>query len=423
MVTPGYLVGKIFNAAQVGTFAVISIFALINALLIRAIAKKLGASDAASTLASLVFLFATPAFSYAVTLYQHHITVFLMLSSIFILLKWRSVWPLLFVWILVAGSIPVDYPNIFMFLPIGIYALGRIFEVKKVAEGLKLNLKLAGILTFVGILIPVAFFLWTNNLSYGDPLQLAGTLQSVKDFDEAGNPIFSFNSNKENNGEILSQPTTKKEKTALGFFKTRNMLHGGNIQLVSNERGILWYAPIILLGILGIPLIYKKNKQFVSLLLSIIGVNILLYTMWGDPWGGWAFGSRYLIPTYAIMSVFLAIALTEYRKKKLALVVFFILASYSVAVNTLGALTTNTVPPKVEAVALEPISGRKEHYTYLRNWEFLMKNKSKSFVYQAFAKDYLTAPQYYYIITASIILVMSGQLVYLYIDSRKENKK
>ncbi len=80
---PGYFIGKYLGITQVGVFAVISLFAFLNVLLIEAIASKLGARKAYSILASLVFIFATPAFTYAVSLYQHHVSVFLLLSGIY----------------------------------------------------------------------------------------------------------------------------------------------------------------------------------------------------------------------------------------------------------------------------------------------------------------------------------------------------
>ena len=88
---PGYLIGKYFGASQVGTFAVISLFALFNFFLIRAIAIRLGANKIAATLGAFVFLFATPGFAYAVNLYQHHLSTFLILLSIWALLKSKKV--------------------------------------------------------------------------------------------------------------------------------------------------------------------------------------------------------------------------------------------------------------------------------------------------------------------------------------------
>src|SRR5207237_1298615 len=98
---------------------------------------------------------------------------------------------------------------------------------------------------------------------------------------------------------------------------------------------------------------------------------ILLYSMWDDPYGGWAFGSRYLIPTYAILSIFMALLLKRIAKYNILLLLFFAVFTYSVGINTLGAITSNRNPPQVEAVALERASGKAQPYTYIRNFNVL----------------------------------------------------
>lgn len=407
---PGYIVGSALGVSQLGAFSVILLFAITNVILIRAISKLLGANSTASTIVSLIFLLATPAFPYGVTLYQHHITTFLILSGLWLLLKYKSKFSLAIIWFLCAISIPVDYPNLFFMFPIGVYTLARTVNLKEYKSRIQVKLNPLTYLTLISVLLPLGFFLWFNNMSYGDPLQFSGTVASVEEFDTSGNPVVPTSENH----------TQAFEKSSIGFFNTREMLYLGYIHLFSPDRGLLFYAPIILLGVLGMRILYKKKSGFTALMLAIIGFNIVLYSMFGQ--GGWAFGSRYLIPTYAIMSVFLAVALSKYRKKSLFLLVFLLLAIYSISVNTLGALTTNAVPPKVEAVALEPITGRKEHYTYLRNWEFLSAGKSKSFVFQTFAKNYISARQFYFIVAGSIVLVMGSQLAYLYLEGRRKNR-
>ena len=148
---PGYLLGKMAGFAQVGAFSAIAFFAIINAFLIRAIAIRMGAHPLAGTIGGVGFLFASPAFAYAVSLYQHHVSTFLILMSIYLLLQidrrekrkefyenkvgsgstmydvgrkknvflnlkyyiLHPVTSLVGVWILFALSIPVDYPNAF----------------------------------------------------------------------------------------------------------------------------------------------------------------------------------------------------------------------------------------------------------------------------------------------------------------------
>jgi hypothetical protein len=86
------------------------------------------------------------------------------------------------------------------------------------------------------------------------------------------------------------------------------------------------------------------------------------------------------------------------------LLVFIILFSYSTAINTLGAITTSAIPPQVEVLALEKLSGTVQRYTYKRNWEFLTAGNSKSFVFQTVAKNYMTSEEYFEILAGIIIL-------------------
>lgn len=389
IIMPGYLIGKYFGASQVGAFAVISLFAILNLLLVRSIAIKLGAKPLAATLGSLAFLFATPAFSYGVNLYQHHVSTFLILLSIWSLLKLSSFWSLVIVFFCFALAIPLDYPNLFFLFPIAIYAMGKIILFKKTTEKLLVEINFIRILTPVVAIFPILFFLIYNQLSYGNAFQLSGTLPSASDVLMAQNKPL---------GE--SSPTSK---TAVGFFQTRRLLNGFYLHFVSPDRGVIYFTPVILLGALGAFVSFKKGVKLTTVFIAIVGANVLLYSMWGDPWGGWAFGSRYLIPSYAVLSIFIALLLTFWQKKTWLLLAFLVLFNYSAAINTLGALTTSANPPQVEVLNLEKLSGVIQKYTYERNWDLLLSGNSKSFVFQTFAANYFTALKYFEILLSLII--------------------
>src|SRR3989338_7021041 len=407
LVIPGYIIGRFFEAGQVGAFAVIALFALFNAFLIRKIAIALGINPYAASLGALVFLFATPAFAYGVSLYQHHISTFLILVSIYMLLSFRSVWSSAVIWFLFAMSIPIDYPNLFLMLPIAIAAFLKNFSVEEIAHRIRFKIKFAGFLAILAVVFPLLFFMWFNASSYGNPFQFSGTVQGVRGLDESGNPI--------------APKSSGKPKNAIAFFQTRNLLNGFYIHFVSSDRSILWFTPVIFISIVGIYLFYKnKSGAILSLLLGVVGMNVLLYSMWGDPWGGYAFGSRYLIPSYAILSIFIAFALSSLRKNNLFLIIFFIVASYSLGVNTLGAVTTNRIPPKPEILFLEKVSNTEQKYTFMRNVTDLNQNKVKSFAFQAFYKKNISAWQYYRMIVTSLIFVLALMLLYYRFFS-KEN--
>jgi hypothetical protein len=106
-------------------------------------------------------------------------------------------------------------------------------------------------------------------------------------------------------------------------------------------------------GVLGLFLLNKNEPKKTVVLIFVSGITFLLYSMWGDPWGGWAFGSRYLIPVYSLLSIGIAELASVYRKKLLFILLFLPIFGYSAYVNTAGALGTLANPPQVEVLFLE----------------------------------------------------------------------
>jgi len=154
------------------------------------------------------------------------------------------------------------------------------------------------------------------------------------------------------------------------------------------------------LALLGIYSIRNKITPELGTLLGLVGVNLFLYASWGDPWGGWAYGPRYLIPSMAILSIFIGIWLNSAKHKLISRVTTFILFAYSCFIALLGALTTNQVPPKVEADFL------KMKYNFLLNWDYFMDGKSGSFIFNEFASKHMSLQQYFVMIYIPLILIV-----------------
>ncbi len=416
LLIPGYIIGEYFGIAQVGSFAMIALFALLNVILVRAIAICLGADNISASIGAFVFIFATPAFAYAVTIYQHHISTFIILLSIYALMRWKNYWSLALIWFLFGFSIVVDNPNLFFMIPIAVYAFSRIVVVADDNDKYMINIKLAGFLTFIAVILPIGFFLWFNNASHGNAFQLSGTLNSATVVKEEDESLQSKAEKKlaSKDGEIY-----KKEKNAIGFFNTRNLINGFYIHFLSPDRGIINYAPIILFGAIGLFMLYRGNSYYANLLIAVIGFNILLYSMWGDPYGGWAFGSRYLIPAYALFGIGIGIFLTHWRKNIIVIAIFFAVFSYSAWVNSLGALTSNANPPRVEILELEKISGVEQKYTYERNSQYLKNVGSKSYVFQSYAKNMMEAESYHMLVYVLIVLSAAISLLCLILKDYK----
>lgn len=419
IIIPGYVAGKYFGLSQLGSFVIIAIFAFLNLILVRVIAIRLGAHPIAADLGALSFIVATPAFTYGVTLSQHHISTFIVLAGIYLLLRRKEWFSAPIFWFLFGVSFVVDNPNIFFVFPIAVYFMEKIVEIGKMgSKYISIKLKPLSLIALTAIIFPVTFFLLYNQAAHGGYFQISGSLERVTSVnseissnDPAPTPSFEV------------QPSeVKSKKNIFAFFDTRNLINGFYIHILSPDRGIVNYAPIIFLGIFGYYFLYARgNASFGNLLLIIAGFNILLYSMWGDPYGGWAFGSRYLIPAYAILSIGIALGLTFLRKKVIFLFIFLLLFIYSSAVNTLGALTTNTVPPRIEIEALEKTSGRTEKYNYERNIEYLGEFGSKSFIFQTYLKDHLAAGRYLEIIIVFINFGAVSLLLLLYFEKEKKS--
>ena len=111
-------------------------------------------------------------------------------------------------------------------------------------------------------------------------------------------------------------------------------------------------------------------------------------------------------------------------KKNISFIIFLLFAFaavgvYSIAVNTLGALTSSANPPQVQVLLLEKASGHEEKYTYARNIDYLMKSGSKSFIYRTLFIRKIPAWKYYWIITGYISVILTGSVLLLYLRNVK----
>ena len=406
IVIPGYLIGKALGATQVGTFFLISLFAAANAALIAAIVRRMSGSKPAALLSALSFLFASPAFAYAVSLYQHHISTFLLLAAIYALMRWRSLWSLALIWLLYATAVVVDYPNAFFMMPVAIYGLLRFVRVRSLQRKIELIIRPAALLTLLAVILPIGLFLTFNDLSYGDPFQLSGTVERVTQIDADGQPIGTVAGLEHANLD----DTPAEEKQAITFFQTRNLMNGFYTHFLSPERGMLVFAPVLLLGILGWVVYYRQRHPFLPLIVAVAGINVLLYSLWGDPYGGWAFGSRYMVPTYAMLAIGLGGLFMLSRFRLYFLMAFLILFVFSVGINALGALTSSSNPPTAELLASERGFVK---VSYDRNIVYLQDKGTKSFLYGTAFAGRLTPTEYYALVTSLVLLLATVPMIQL----------
>ena len=401
---PFYFLGKTVGLPQLLTYSSTVLLALINVLLIIILARKFGGGTYTSILAGFLFLFGTNALTYALTFTQHHASISLILLALLNVMGERTLIKNIYLGVLYSAALLVDLPNGILMLPIIIYALHKHLKTKSHYENIKFTLKL----NIIGLLIGAAPFLtlfgWYNYQTTGSYIKVAQMLGRRVDVLPSG--------------EFVSrrQLTINEDEPVRLPFNPRNQLSGLYILLLSDERSWIWYSPVVLLGIVGLILTSKRSIKRSFLIIASSGVltTTIAYSMFGDPWGGWAFGPRYLIPAAAVLCSGIGIALERYKRKVWFIIPFMMLAMYSIGVNVLGAMTTTQIPPKVEAVNLpSPIP-----YTYEYNWELMTeKNLNSSLFYNLYLSDKLSSRDFALLYASAAF----GLVMILYLASIFEN--
>jgi hypothetical protein len=403
LAVPLYKLGQIYGLAQVAAFSLSSVFAVFNFLFIILILRNLKVSWGASVVASMVFLFASVAWVYSGILYQHHITSTIILFSVYLLVTKTKPLTAFIIGLLLGLSFFVEYPNVVFFFPVLIILLYRHMELKIIDNNsYSILLKPSIFLGGLGLVIAIIPSLLYNKQAYGNYFQLAGTVQSVREISP----------------EADSRPKISSvEKTTGSFFNLYSLPMSVDVLLTSKDRGVLWFSPVFFLSLLGIPPIWRKKKYFALLLLGLTGTILLLYGMWGDPWGGWAFGPRYLIPFFALSALFIGIALQNFGRKLWFIILFAPLYIYSVFVSVVGALTTIQLPPSVEIES----AANYPKLIFLHNYKLIQSGKSGSFIYNSFFSDSISLESFTWLLIL-LVIILTGVFYWRFIIEKNENR-
>lgn len=407
---PFYIAGKAVHAPQLVTYLSVVVFSLINLFLVAALARVLGAGRYTGYLCGLIFTFASNAYVYALTLTQHQMSTTFILLAILNAAKKRT-WKTNFMFgMWVAASALFDIPNLFMLLPVGLYVVYKNFHLKETTDTYVVSLKASVIAIAFGMIPFVGLFGWYNYATNGSFAKLGQTIGRTS----------YFSTNPKEAAKAAERASEKPHVTVSVPFNSRNLLNGFYILALSDERSWLYYCPVLLMGIVGLWAVYRAGaeKRSLSMLFATVAlVDIVMYSMFGDPWGGWAFGPRYLIPAAALMSAAIGPAIHSYYKSSMFTAVMLLLTIYSFVISSIGAFTTAAIPPLQEAMyMLEPIP-----YTYKYNLDLIDKNTAGSLLYNLFFSQWMTL--YSYITLALIIFVVACVIVTLSIPAEYQRRR
>ncbi|HUD19853.1 MAG TPA: hypothetical protein VMR81_05405 [Patescibacteria group bacterium] len=377
-----YFIGRYVNMGQLFATLPTLVASLLTAAVIIQICLELGLGAVAAGLAAIVFCLATPAFPYSVTLSAHPFSALLTAAMFLTYLVIRkhpdNPWLLLALWFSFAANLFVDYPNLAITAPIVAVATLHAFFLtppkgkSQTSVLTKLLFSLAGLAI---VLIP--FFIF-NELHFGKPIAFTNTY-NLKRLTTQGVQF----------SESALSNSLFNQKSYAGRFSISTIPFGIAVLLVSEDRGLFIYAPVLIFLFVGYFFLKKTHNVPAFIIELVFILDILIYASFDDPWGGWGFGPRYLIVSLPLIAVLVGVAYEKLIQNKAILkFIFFVLLIASIGINLSGALTTNAVPPGVEAIGLN----MKDNF--LLNIDYLNAGSSSSFVYNQFLTNVLNPTQY-----------------------------
>lgn len=101
--------------------------------------------------------------------------------------------------------------------------------------------------------------------------------------------------------EVRFGSLLRNRVSQVGF--TNPLLSGLYRQLLSPGKGFFWYDPILLLGLPGIWLLFRRNRPLAITITGLCVVRVVVYSKWPWPDGSVAWGPRFLLPLCPLLAL------------------------------------------------------------------------------------------------------------------------
>jgi hypothetical protein len=113
--------------------------------------------------------------------------------------------------------------------------------------------------------------------------------------------------------------------------------------LISPNRGLFIYSPVLLAGVAGLWFAFRRPIGPAARVYAIAAIflasQLICFATWSWWWGGYSYGSRLLTEAAAVLVVLSVAAAQRLRSVAWTRVAFTLLLAYSVGVQAIGAFT------------------------------------------------------------------------------------
>lgn len=385
LIVPLYWVGYALGLAQVFAYFTISLIAIATMILIYITGIRVWKfSNNEALLAAITFGFATFAWSYSITIYQHMPTtllaVVMFLSAYEYKKSKRSRWL-----VLTGGAYGIssffDYPNLIILSPYVVYAFINTISLHSKSGKHYLSVRPAAAWMALTILTIGAIHGARNAYYFGNPTMYANLL-----------PRYSLDP------ELTA--AWMKIKFITPIFQESYIPYGMVLYFLLPEKAFWIFSPILLMSFLGIYLVRKHMDAKHKLHIALCVFTALFYMSFFDAAGGFAFGPRYLIPILPSMCYFAVMAISSsFSHLKLRKGFYYVLFAISSFIATLGAVTTNMIPTSLDAQYYN-----KPFSTYALNWQVMLHGESSTFIYHELVRPYMSMATYILMLWLAVLV-------------------
>jgi 4-amino-4-deoxy-L-arabinose transferase-like glycosyltransferase len=271
---PFYLWGRSFGAALQAVMFFNAVVTAASVAILYLCFLELGYQRRTSTLGALVYAFATLAWPYSRVFFREPLTVLAYLLMVYGLLRYYASVPRQLRWSVLVGTalgvaLTTKQISVAVIPPLALLVIAYEWW-RPMEDAEKSTLWKKRLRASLGFLIPLITILLLGKLYYWM------TLRGVETF---ARNIIEFTTNP----QISSSLPRRMLRASLGLT-------------VSPYRGIFWYSPVLLLGLIGaMPFIRRWRWEGIAFL-GIIALHILGYSRYLYWSGGFAWGSRYMLP-------------------------------------------------------------------------------------------------------------------------------